>query len=156
MDPFMAGYASVPDLDTDRFVLFQMERLLPETVTIECDRELRIASLLVQQESGGSLIIEQQQFTDQEFDVLIALFEQLPDFTPLADLLAAQSGQSLTRCQRDVTRALDDGLIDELIRPVRNVLSRARIKLRHLGLDIRSIQETGYLIIVDREVYRRQ
>jgi hypothetical protein len=153
----MAGsLMSVAQLDAERFFLAPLERLLPAHSLLECDCELRVVSLLCDQEAGGSIIVEQQQYSDQEFAVLLVLFEQYPDYAPQADLLAAQTGRSLQQCQREVQRALDDGLIDELIRPVRNVLSRARLKLRRFGMDIRSIQETGYMIVEDREVYRRR
>jgi hypothetical protein len=119
------------------------------------DRELQILTLL-KEEPGDCSIIEQQQFTDQEFFLLLELFGQYPDYTPLADMLHAQTGRGLERCQQQVMRALDEGYIDEVIRPVRNVLSRVRIKVRNFEIDIRSIMTTGYMLVPDRAVHRKR
>jgi hypothetical protein len=53
-------------------------------------------------------------------------------------------------------RALDEGDIDDIMRPVRNLLHRARIKLHRFGLDVRSIQETGYMLVHDRDGFKRR
>jgi hypothetical protein len=115
------------------------------------DQQLKIVTLLSLPQGGDPQSIrEQQRFSDQEFDILVTLFDLYPDYSPLAELLASQSSRPLTQCQREVSRVLDEGYIDDIIRPVRNLLHRARVKLRRFGLDVRSIQETGYLLVADR------
>jgi hypothetical protein len=39
-----------------------------------------------------------------------------------------------------------EGYWDEEMRPLRTMLSRARLKLQEMGLDIVSLFETGYLL----------
>jgi DNA-binding response OmpR family regulator len=144
--PSVTQSLSEPD---DRFISYQLKVL--EGMFI-FDPETKTVTLLVQEQP---VIVEQQRFTDQEFDILKTLFDQHPEYCPLAELLAAQSARSLPQCRTEVMRALDEGCIDEIIRPVRNLLHRARIKLRRFGLDVRSIQETGYLLVPDRNGFKR-
>lgn len=137
----------------DRFISYQLLKLLDGTIVF--DRETQTVTLLVLVQEAQP-IIEQQRFTDQEFLILKTIFDSYPDYSPLADLLAAQSSSSLQRCQTEVLRALDEGDIDDIMRPVRNLLHRARIKLHRFGLDVRSIQETGYMLVHDRDGFKRR
>ena len=52
-----------------------------------------------------------------------------------------------TQAREHVHEALEEGVWDQELRPLRNVMSRARFKLRHLGLDAVSLVETGYLLM---------
>ncbi len=42
-----------------------------------------------------------------------------------------------------------EGIWDQEMRPVRNVLSRTRLKMRTFGFDISSILETGYILMFE-------
>jgi len=128
--------------------------LLEQQVVLVLDRELRVLALLTWTEQEV-LVREQQQFTDQEFALLAVLLVQHPEYTPLADMLHVYSGQQIERCLQQINRALDEGDIDAVMRPVRNVLSRVRIKLHAFAIDVRSIVGTGYMLVPDRAVYRR-
>jgi hypothetical protein len=153
----MVGRPSVaqPQLEQDaRFISYQLSKLLDGMIVF--DSETQTVTLLAQEQEEEPRIIEQQRFTDQEFDVLRVIFDHYPDYSPLAYLLASQSARALHRCQDEVQRALEDGDIDEVMRPVRNLLHRARIKLHRFGLDVCSIQETGYLLVLDRSGFKRR
>jgi hypothetical protein len=143
----------------NRFISYQLKLLAG---TFIFDPETQTVTLLapVQEQEA---IIEQQRFTDQEFDILRTLFDHYPDYSPQADLLASQSSRFssqssrvLQQCRTEVQRALEEGDIDEVMRPVRNLLHRARIKLRRFGIDVRSIQETGYMLVLDRSGFKRR
>jgi hypothetical protein len=132
-----------------RFIPYTLN-LLDGTFVFDC--ELQTVTLLEQELA----ITEQQRFTEQEFLILKLIFDQYPEYCPLADLLASQSSRPFEQCYAEVQRALNEGYIDTVIRPVRNLLSRARIKLHPFGLDVRSIQETGYMLVLDRSGFKRQ
>ena len=52
------------------------------------------------------------------------------------------------RARQQLQEALEAGVWDQQMRPVRNVLSRIRYKMRSFGIDITSILETGYILMV--------
>ncbi len=132
-----------------RFISYSLSNLLPEDSKLVLDNELRILSEL--RPLGEACdIVEQQQFTDQEWILLCTVLASHPYYCPFADLLSAQTGKSLEKCQRVINRALEEGDIDVVMRPVRNILSRCRLKTRPFGLDIRSMIETGYVLMPDR------
>ncbi|GCF10900.1 hypothetical protein [Dictyobacter arantiisoli] len=141
------------EVEPQRFTNYKLG-LVDGTLTF--DRESKTITLLASEPQQEPAIIEQQRFTDQEFLIMETIFDQYPDYCPLAELLSAQSDRSLAQCRTEVMRALDEGGIDDIIRPVRNLLHRARIKLRRFGLDVRSIQETGYLLVSDRSGFKRR
>ena len=133
----------------ERFISYGLSNLLPEDSKLVLDNELRILSEL-RPLGEACNIVEQQQFTDQEWILLCMALASHPYYCPFADLLAAQTGRPLEKCQRAVNRALEEGDIDAVMRPVRNTLSRCRLKTRPFGLDIRSMIETGYVLMPDR------
>jgi hypothetical protein len=48
----------------------------------------------------------------------------------------------------------EEGLWDAEIKPIRNVMSRVRLKLRGVGLDTVFMLEVGYLLIKHKELKR--
>lgn len=128
----------------ERFMTYSLSGLLPEGQTLVADAQLRILSLL-----GESQMIEQQHLTDNEYFLVMELLASYPYHCPLEQLLSTTSGRSLSRCREQVMRALEEGSIDFLMRPTRNLLSRCRVKLHPFGIDIRSIIGTGYQLLPD-------
>jgi hypothetical protein len=59
------------------------------------------------------------------------------------------SENTVARARQRLQEALDYGTWDHEMRPVRNVLSRARLKLKSFGIDVLSILETGYMLDVN-------
>lgn len=146
----MVSIASVPQSpDETRFRMYRLSDLLPACCWMTVDEELRVVSLLCSGEEGVQ-ITQQQQFTDQEYDLLCLMLDGYPDYVPLADALSCLTGRNLGACRKEVNQALDEGYIEEVIRPVRNLMSRIRIKFRRFGLDIKSIIGTGYIVMPDR------
>lgn len=140
----------MPSETHERFSSYSLSGLLPENHALVLDHELRV---LTQFQTVGQActIVEQQQFTDQEWELLCALIETYPYYCPFAHLLAAKEGKSLSRCEQVVNRALNEGDINEVMRPTRNILSRVRLKLHCFGIDIRSMIETGYMLLPDKQ-----
>jgi hypothetical protein len=95
---------------------------------------------------AGEEIKEQQLLTDTEMYLIAELLGIYPDYCPYEVLLSAQSNETLDKCHDRVQWALEEGTIDAVMRPVRNLLSRCRMKLHPFGLEITSLHETGYLL----------
>ena len=134
--------------ETERFANFSLTGLLPENSKLVVNREQRILTQL-RSTATDCVIVEQQTLTDTEIDLVLALLEWHPYHCPLENILAAYSGRSVEQCRKQINRALEEGLIDGLMRPARNRLSLFRPKLHVFGLDARSIIETGYMLIAD-------
>jgi hypothetical protein len=92
-------------------------------------------------------ITEQQLFSPGEMFVIQALLENAPDYCPYEVVLAAITGKSVERCRARLGEADEEGAIDALMRPVRNLLARCRLKLRPFGIQVRSMVHTGYLLV---------
>jgi hypothetical protein len=60
---------------------------------------------------------------------------------------SAMTGQSIERCQEKVLWGLEEGAVDVVMRPVRNLLSRCRMKLHPFGIEIKSLTTVGYVLI---------
>jgi hypothetical protein len=91
-----------------------------------------------------------QRFTENEQLVLLPLFDWHPDYCPLEAMLASFSGstgeQAIERARKQLYAAMDAGEVELLLRPMRNVLSRVRIKLREAGIEIATLVSLGYLL----------
>lgn len=140
----------MPPEIAERFSSYSLTGLIPEPHRMMLDHELRILTQL-QIAHEACTIIEQQQFTVQEWELLCALIEHFPYYCPFASLLSVHEHKSLERCQRQVNRALADGNFNALVQPVRNVLSRVRLKLHTFGIEIKSMLETGYMLLPDEQ-----
>jgi hypothetical protein len=94
----------------------------------------------------------EQQFTTSEMNLVLPLLHSYPHYCPYEVLLASFNYSKLSealieKARKHLHAALEEGIWDQEMRPVRNVLSRARLKLRNLGIDIVSILETGYVLM---------
>jgi hypothetical protein len=91
-----------------------------------------------------------QRFTENEQAVLLPLFAWHPDYCPLEAMLASFSGstseQAIERARKQLYAAMDAGEVELLLRPMRNVLSRVRAKLREVGIEIATLVSLGYLL----------
>ncbi|GLV61139.1 hypothetical protein KDH_79550 [Dictyobacter sp. S3.2.2.5] len=144
----MNAVAPVPLIqDHRRYRNYQVHDVLPASCLLTCDDHIRTMTLLCPNCDGFVCITEQQSFTDVEYALLHLLLQSYPDYCPYADLLACQSGEPLDQCQWVMNRALDQGDIKEVLKPVRCHLSRMRGKLRPFGLDVVSELTCGYVLI---------
>jgi len=130
---------------------FPLEALLPASDVLVLDTGLGILSYL-SQEQNSPLLLSQAQFSPKELTVIQPLLEWYPRFCPdevmWASFNRGRATPDLVNSARERLReAKRAGIWDYEMRPLRNILSRARFKLRELRLDVRSILETGYLLI---------
>jgi len=138
--------------DAEIIRYFPLQGTLPEGQTLVLNTALGTLSLLSNGDVTPRLLI-QQQFTASELSLLLPLLDQFPHYCPYAVMFASFYNGALTeanieRCRIQLEEALEAGCWDQQLRPVRNVLSRIRFKLRGFGLDIMSILETGYILMV--------
>ncbi|HVB74278.1 MAG TPA: hypothetical protein VNE38_12045 [Ktedonobacteraceae bacterium] len=138
--------------DAEIIRYFTLQGALPEGQTLVMNSALGTLSLLSNGEILPRLLI-QQQFTASELSLLLPLLEQFPHFCPYDVMFAsfyngAVTEATIEHCRRQLEDALEAGCWDQQLRPVRNVLSRIRFKLRGFGLDIVSILETGYILMM--------
>jgi hypothetical protein len=101
-------------------------------------------------EEGKPCLLAVQVFTPSELTMLRPLLEQYPNYCPYEVLLASFSGSTsdaaIARARQQFYQALEKGTVETLMRPVRNVLSRTRLKLHAFGIDIVSMLETGCML----------
>lgn len=147
-----------PPQPSPDIVHFTLEGLLPASHILALNVPLGTLSLLVSSPEGPRLL-DEEQFTDSEICVLRPLMESYPHFCPYELLLAHFTNKNVTeaiveRCHQRLQRAQEMGTWDQEMRPVRNVLSRTRLKLHTFEVDILSILETGYILMY-RSRYRR-
>jgi hypothetical protein len=97
----------------------------------------------------------QQSFTPAELSLLLPLIEAYPDYCPSEVLLAHYTSgewrplttEEVTAARKRLRRAEQAGTSEDLLRPLRNLLSRTRLKLHGVGLTITSLLETGYQLM---------
>jgi hypothetical protein len=130
---------------------FSLQGLLPAGHTLALNTTLGTLSHLVVRQERPYMVME-QQFTTNEICVLMPLLEAYPYYCPYEVLLAGFSygrtnEATVARCRQRLQEALEAGVWDQEMRPVRNALSRTRFKTRTFGIEISSILETGYIFI---------
>ena len=149
----------------DQLVYYSLPDLLPPGQVLVYNNQLGLLSHLASDTEGEPLprLLAQALFSRTEGSVLRPLLENYPHFCNYEDLLAGfTTGQPVTdtaraRAHQRLQEAQFAGVWDYEMRPVRNILSRVRFKLRMFGLDVRSILETGYILkVLDTSRERRQ
>jgi len=129
--------------------------LFPETHTLAFNHSLSTLTLLYVSD-GLPHIEEQQQFSETEALLLLPLMDAFPYHCPYEVLFAAHSygntqEPTVTKCRKLLEQAEEDGVWDDAMRPLRNVLSHTRVKLRAFHIGLSSIYETGYILVNKRE-----
>src|SRR5206468_572635 len=130
---------------------FSLQGLLPLGYILTLNTTLGTLSLLMSK-GDRPLMLAEQQFTTSEMCVLMPLLESYPYYCPYETLLASWSCGRVTdaiiaKCRKRLQEAQEAGIWDQEMRPVRNVLSRTRLKTRAFGIEISSILETGYILM---------
>lgn len=140
----------VQDID-EEVMHFSLQGLLAPGHTLALNTTLGTLSHLTCKHDLPYMLME-QQFTTSEICVLLPLLESYPYYCPYEVLLASFTSGRVTemtieRCRQRLQEAQEAGVWDQEMRPVRNVLSRTRIKTRPFGIEISSILETGYILM---------
>ena len=138
--------------DEQKILHFTLQGVLPVGHTLVLNTKSGTLSHLAIDGDRARLMM-QQQFTNSEISVLLPLLEQFPHYCPYEVLFASFYDNSITEltvahCRQRLQKVMEAGTWDQEMRPLRNVLSRARLKIRVFGIDISSILETGYILMV--------
>ena len=93
----------------------------------------------------------QRQFASSEISLLLPLLDSYPYFCPYESLYAHFTYGKVTesiieRCRKHLQEAVDEGVWDQEMRAMRNVLSRTRFKTRAFSIEISAILDTGYIL----------
>lgn len=136
--------------DQEQIRHFPLAGLLPPGHLLALNLALGILSWLTVV-NGSSRLLCEEHFTRTETTLLLPLLAAYPDYCPYELLYASYHGSTseaaVSRARRHLQEAQQAGIWDEEMRPVRNLLSRARLTLHHLGLEVVSLFETGYLLL---------
>jgi hypothetical protein len=136
--------------------------LLPAEHRLALADEIGLAALVALDQERRPRLVAVQLFTASEWALLAALLSEYPDFCPYEVMLAhfhyytAVTEQKIERMREHLSEAQEEGTWDVLMRPVRNVLSRVRSKLRSFGIAIVPLLETGYLLQPTRDTWHGQ
>lgn len=149
-------------LAADPFHRYTLEAVRPDSrllVSVQCFGQQQIVTLLdTRGGSGGSVgegetIVAQALFSGSELSLLLPLVTSLPDYCPYEVLYASffygsSSAQAIERARETILDLMDEGgpAGDSMVRPLRNVMSRVRLKLRPFGLEVTAFLHTGYLL----------
>jgi len=112
-------------------------------------------------EQGQPHLVLEAVLTLLEERVLLPVFEAVPSYCAIEILLAnyiygKTDEESLARAHQGLEEAKKAGLWDYTMRPLRNAMSRARLKVSPMGVSLPSILETGYMAMyVGPQLYRR-
>jgi hypothetical protein len=124
-----------------------LQSLLPSDYKLELNATARILSLL---NTHAPHILAQQQFTRNEWSILLTLVASYPYYAPHEVLLASLTSLSSTDCHKRLQKAQESGprALKQELKPVHRALSGIRAKLNKLypPLKISPIRDVGYVL----------
>ena len=125
-----------------------LQILSPTNCKLESNEKARMLNLL---STDPPHILAQQQFTKNEWSILITLLEFYPYYAPHEALLASVTSLSPTDCHKRLQEAEQSGsmALKRELRPVHRALSGIRAKLGNLCpyLKISPIRDSGYALV---------
>jgi hypothetical protein len=138
--------------DNSTIRYFSLQNTLPAGHILVLNISSGTLSYLYREDERARLM-KQQQFTFSEMSLLLPLLDSYPHYCPHEVIFAHFYNSSVTEeivmhYHQRLQDALDTGTWDQEMRPLRNVLSRVRLKVRPFGISITSILETGYMLMV--------
>ncbi|MDQ2906724.1 MAG: hypothetical protein M3Y81_24710 [Chloroflexota bacterium] len=142
--------SSILTRENEQIRHFSLSGIMPAGYSLALNIPLGTLSCLSSSDGEPRLVI-QQQFTTSELSVLLPILTSFPYYCPYEELFASFYNGTVTEiliedCRQRLQDALDTGNWEQQMRPIRNVLSRVRIKMRAFGVNISPILETGYML----------
>lgn len=134
------------------FFYFFLQHALPEGEAFVLNPHL---GTLVHLQKGNPYpkLLFEEQLTDSECSLLLPLLEAYPHYCPYEVLFAhfysgknSDMEEAVKKARQRLQEAQYAGLWDYELRPLRNVVSRIRLKIEASGLHILSLLETGYIL----------
>jgi hypothetical protein len=133
---------------------FSLQDSLPAGHILALNTTFGTLSYLVADGAGMPRLLRQEQFTNTEMSVLLPMLELFPYYCPYEVLYAnfysgGKAGEEqIAEAREHLDTAMEDGVWDQEMRPVRCALSRTRLKMRTFNVDISSILATGYILLI--------
>jgi hypothetical protein len=130
---------------------YPLDGLLPPGQGLAFHRGLgTLAHLTIQQDRA--VVLGEQQFTEAEITLLVPLLDHYPHHCPYEVLWASfawntTEEEAVSRARPRLQAALEQGGWEEEMRPVRNAISRTRLKLNRMGLDVLNVFHLGYVLV---------
>jgi hypothetical protein len=137
---------------------YPLDGLLPPGHSLAFHRGLgTLAHLTIQEDRA--VVLDEQQFTEAEITLLVPLLDHSPHHCPYEVLWTrfawnTTEQEAVSRARPHLQAALEQGGWDEEMRPVRSAISRTRLKLNRMGLDVLNVFQLGY-VLVARPALRR-
>lgn len=136
----------------DDFAYYPLPGLLPDGHMLALNTQLDLLSHLAPAETTRwPRLLVQEHFTANEIHLLVPLLDNYPGYCPYEAIWASFTTgriteETLARARLRLQEAHFAGVRDYEMKPLRNVLSRVRLKLRRFHIEVRSIIEVGYLL----------
>lgn len=151
--------AKMNKMENGQILYFDLQGSLPAKHVLALSTGLCTLTYLSIDDKQQPRILAQQQFSPSELSLLRPLLEHYPHYCPHEVMFAnfyngLVNKHTVARARERLQEAVEYGTWDHEMRPVRNVLSRARMKLKDFGMDVLSILETGYMLLVSEEKKR--
>ena len=142
-------------VEHEEIMHFSFASILPDNATLALHPIKKTLAYLID-DDGRPRMEHIEVFTDTEMRVILPLLENAPSYCPHEVLYASLNRGNTTeatvaRCRQRLLEAQEAGVWEHEIRPTRNTISRARLKLRAFGIDVKSIIDTGYLLVVKED-----
>jgi hypothetical protein len=136
--------------EDEKVLHLPLEGILPIGHVLAAQTHLGILAHL-SCESGKPHLLRAQRFSATEMCLILPLLQQHPAYCPYEVLLAHFTSarvteETITRARVQLYEAQEAGIWEGLMRPIRNVLSRARFRLGDLGIGVVSMLEIGYVL----------
>ena len=126
---------------SDELLHLSLDGLLAADQTLVLNRAMRTVSLLTSTAEGEAQVLSQQRFTPNGMRVLLPLLRAYPGHCPYEVLMA-----SLFSISPDQARQQLEDSWEVAMRPVRRAIASLTDGLRALGIHVRALHRTGYVL----------
>jgi len=125
-----------------------IQRLLPSRRLLTANSATRTLICFALNGQPPLTVLIEQRFSSSEWRVVLPLLQGYPRSQPYDRLLSALHGITPARGREQLQAAQRNGRLRETLRPLRDIISRLRPKLKEFSLDIATRQGNGYILIV--------
>jgi hypothetical protein len=137
---------------TTRFHRYSLD-LLPADTFLVLDQHRHIASIINEK---TCMPVAQEALTKEEVRIFCELLGHYPYHCPYENLYACVFSVPLDDARDTLQDAFGTPDWQYLMHPIQNNTSRTRLKLRPLGIEIRSMIDTGYVLASVRVRFQRE
>lgn len=135
--------------ESDEQELFPaLQLVLPDHLRLTAQSKTRSLFFLSVQHDTTPTLVNHQQFTPGEWRVLLPLLRGFPSVILYERLLAELQRINLAESSELIRLTSRDGSSREILRPLRDTISRLRTKVQPFYFDIATRTGMGYVITV--------